>query len=97
MRRKQLRDFADEGWLEQRLIALDVDDDCSVVQFDRGGCLRKAIAAGGMVRARHHGVDAVMYRRSDDAIRRHHLRNHVRSHASGRSLQRAGDGTRTRR
>jgi hypothetical protein len=65
---ERMREAADEIGRDQRLVALDVDDQLVVGQGERLGRLREAVGARGMVGAGHDGIAAVRARRGGDAL-----------------------------
>ena len=67
---QQVGALADQRRVDQRLVALHVDDDVVAVQAQQRAGLGQAIAAAGVVDAREHGLDAVLRAGVDARARR---------------------------
>ena len=68
MRGEEPRDVADQRGFEQRLVALDVDDDGRVGQSELLRGLGQAVGAGRMIGARDAGDEAVRAHRGGDPV-----------------------------
>ena len=62
-----VRASVDQGGVDQGLVALHVDDGVLAVQPQQRAGLGEAVAAGGVVRARHHATHAVGFAGLPDA------------------------------
>ena len=64
--RKQLGAGADQTGLDQRLVALHVDDEVVAVEAEQFARFGEAVAAGRMIGARQQRTDAMSGASSDD-------------------------------